>query len=190
MEGDWEFYPRVFLSESEERTGAMQTLKVPGIWNSVLGSGEGYGTYRLVLQKPNFVEKDQVFGIKILDVATASRVIWNGKLLGSSGTVGKSRPESDPSYVFQLYPLPWREGTNELLIEISNFHHSKGGMWEPPYMGEWNKLYKESEADLASSLFLAGSVFIIALYHFGLFYFRRTDKGNLTCPHFQYQWIS
>ncbi|WP_265396653.1 SpoIIE family protein phosphatase [Leptospira levettii] len=179
LEGDWEFYPRVFLSEVETRDLPFQMLTVPGIWNSVLGSGEGYGTYRLVLQKPSYLANEEVFGIKILDVATASRVIWNGKQLGSSGVVAKTRDKSDPSYQFQLYPLPWKDGPNELLIEISNFHHAKGGLWEPPYIGEWNQLYRESETDLASSLFLAGSVFIIALYHFGLFYFRRTDKGNL-----------
>ncbi|WP_265352772.1 SpoIIE family protein phosphatase [Leptospira soteropolitanensis] len=152
---------------------------VPGIWNSDLGTGNGFGTYRLVLERPEGTDLEAVYGIKLVDSATASRVYWNGKLLGSSGTVSKNPEEAKPSYQFQIYPLPWKEGPNELLIEISNYHHDKGGMWEPPYVGEWKKLFKENEKDLASSLFLAGAVFIIALYHFGLFYFRRSDKGNL-----------
>ncbi|TGK85356.1 response regulator [Leptospira bourretii] len=179
LEGEWDFYPHTFLSESKELPQTILKLQVPGIWNSALGSGNGFGTYRLVLEPPEGTSPDTVYGIKLVDMATASRVYWNGKLLGSSGVVSKNPEESEPSYQFQFYPLPWKEGPNELLVEISNFHHDKGGMWEPPYVGEWNKLFKANEKDLASSLFLAGAVFIIALYHFGLFYFRRSDKGNL-----------
>lgn len=179
LEGEWDFYPQTFLSETSEVPETKLQLLVPGIWNSELGTGNGFGTYRLVLERPEGTDPDTVYGIKLVDLATASRVYWNGKLLGSSGVVSKNPEESRPSYQFQFYPLPWKEGPNELLVEISNYHHDKGGMWEPPYVGEWNKLFKENEKDLASSLFLAGAVFIIALYHFGLFYFRRSDKGNL-----------
>ncbi|TGL45097.1 response regulator [Leptospira perdikensis] len=179
LEGSWEFYPHTFLSEQLEIPKTKLEVLVPGIWNSEFGTGNGFGTYRLVLERPEGTDPDAVYGIKLVDMATASRVFWNGKLLGSSGVVSKIPEESIPSYQFQFYPLPWKEGPNELLVEISNFQHDKGGMWEPPYVGEWNKLLKENEKDLASSLFLAGAVFIIALYHFGLFYFRRSDKGNL-----------
>ncbi|GBF50503.1 two component response regulator sensor histidine kinase/response regulator subunits [Leptospira ryugenii] len=52
-------------------------------------------------------------------------------------------------------------------------------MWEPVLLGEWQALQRRHLSDIASSLFLAGAVFIIALYHFGLFYWRPVDKGNL-----------
>ncbi len=51
-------------------------------------------------------------------------------------------------------------------------------MWEPPLFGEWELVQQTNVRDIASSLFLAGAVFIIALYHFGLYYWRSTDSGN------------
>ncbi|MDF3819271.1 SpoIIE family protein phosphatase [Leptospira sp. 96542] len=177
LEGNWEFYPYQLSSESVLNPEAKVMLAVPGTWNQLLGTGEGYGTYRLVF--PNQDPNRPKFGIKFVDLATASRVYWNGKFLGGVGLVGKLAPASKPSYQFLTLPLEWKVGENELLVEVSNFHHGKGGLWEPPYFGNWEDLQRESSQDFASSLFLAGAVFIISLYHFGLYYFRRSDRGNV-----------
>lgn len=176
LEGVWEFFPHQFLSLGENHHSL--PLQVPGLWNGVLGSGKGYGSYRLKLTKPDGINSDLAFGIKTLDQATASRVYWNGELLGGAGVVSKDPTLGKSSYESQIYSVRFKEGENELVFEISNYHHTKGGMWEPPLFGEWELVQQTNVRDIASSLFLAGAVFIIALYHFGLYYWRSTDSGN------------
>ncbi len=179
LEGEWNFYPNQLLFPGESVGKGAVPLSVPGTWNKILGTGNGYGTYTLRIPAPNNPDKSKIFGLKIPDMATASRIFWNGKLVSQTGEVGKTKADSIPSYQFHLVPLTWEAGENDLIIQISNFHHYKGGMWEPPLFGEWEKISKVNQRDIASSLFLAGSVFIIALYHFGLYYWRRVDRGNL-----------
>ncbi len=179
LEGKWEFYPNRFLQPGETHSIEPVFLEVPGIWNSEFGGAEGYGTYRLVLVAPKDIwEKKTPYGIRIPDMATSFRFYWNGALAAESGRPSSEKELSIPSYRFRTVPIFWKEGKNEILFHVSNFHHAKGGMWEPPLFGEWEKLNAELDRNLASSLFLAGAVFIIALYHFGLFYWRREDKGN------------
>jgi two-component system sensor histidine kinase ChiS len=179
LEGDWNFYPFQLLVPGKAAGKNAVPLAVPGTWNQTLGSGAGYGTYALRIPSPNGENRDKIYGIKVPDMATAYTIYWNGKKLAETGVVAKQKEDARPSYRFHLVPLLWGAGENDLLIHVSNYHHSKGGMWEPPLFGEWEKLNKVHNRDLASSLFLAGAVFIIALYHFGLFYWRRIDRGNL-----------
>ncbi|BDA79653.1 hypothetical protein LPTSP3_g25830 [Leptospira kobayashii] len=179
LHGDWEFYPNTFLPPSGTSISPPIMVRAPGTWNQILGTGKGYGSYRLFISAPDLPERNKIYGLKIPDLATAYEVFWNGKSVARTGNVGTDFSTSKPSFQFHTIPIVWKEGTNELTFHISNFHYAKGGMWEPPLLGEWENLNKVTNRHLASSLFLAGAVFIIALYHFGLFYWRREDKGNL-----------
>ncbi len=179
LEGEWNFYPSQLLLPGGTPGKSAVPLEVPGTWNQILGTGLGYGTYTLRIPSPNLEGQKETYGIKVPDMATAYTIYWNGENVAQSGVVAKTKIEGRPSYRFHLVPLVWGPGENELLVQVSNYHHAKGGMWEPPLFGEWSKLTKAYTKDLASSLFLAGAVFIIALYHFGLYYWRRVDRGNL-----------
>jgi two-component system sensor histidine kinase ChiS len=179
LEGDWNFYPHQLLLPGSEPGKFALPLRVPGTWNQILGTGNGFGTYTLRIPSPNGLDREKTYGLKVPDMATAYAVYWNGKKLGEAGQVSKRKSEGKPSYQFHLFPLVWADGENELIIQISNYHHARGGMWEPPLFGEWEKLNQVYHRDLASSLFLSGAVFIIALYHFGLYFWRRVDLGNL-----------
>jgi len=179
LEGEWNFYPNQLFITGETPGKSPVPLEVPGTWNQLFLTGAGYGTYSLRIPSPHPNSFEKMYGIKIPDMSTAYRVYWNGKKIGESGTVAKQKKDGRPSYRFQILPLVFAPGENELIIHVSNFHHARGGMWEPPLFGEWEQVIKIHNRDLSSSLFLAGAVFIIALYHFGLYYWRRIDKGNL-----------
>ncbi|XMO23549.1 SpoIIE family protein phosphatase [Leptospira sp. 'Mane'] len=180
LQKSWEFYPSTFLAPGKiPLASPILGIQVPGTWNQILGTGFGHGTYRLLVLAPDLPERNKTYGLKIPDLATAYEVFWNGEKVARTGVVGTSQLASEPSFQFHTIPIVWKEGQNELMVHISNFHYAKGGMWEPPLIGEWEKLNKTANRDLASSLFLAGAVFIIALYHFGLYYWRRADHGNL-----------
>ncbi len=116
-------FPHQFLSLGENHHSL--TLQVPGLWNGVLGSGKGYGSYRLKLTKPDGINSDLAFGIKTLDQATASRVYWNGELLGGAGVVSKDPSLGKPSYGSQIYSVRFKEGENELVLNFKL----------PPYQG-------------------------------------------------------
>jgi two-component system sensor histidine kinase ChiS len=187
LDGEWEFYWKQFIDPGTLR--ARESLpsnywSVPNIWNTFLDpesetnqevGGMGFATYRLVIES----EKEFLAGIKIPDLATAYRVFWNGKLIASAGKVGKSKEEHTPQYYLSLEPITMNSGENELIVHVSNFSHYKGGIWEKIRIGEWDQIRQDYLVDLASELFLAGAILIMAIYHMGIYILRRSEKTAL-----------
>lgn len=182
LNGIWEFYFGMFLPPSEwnhriENPNTLPTpytIEVPGIWNP-LGSGQGYGTYRLLIQSNH----SAILGIKIPDMATAYIVYWNGEPIAKAGQVSSNPGEHVPQFRLFLEKIYLKEGYNELLIHISNYSHYKGGLWEKVSIGDWEKMQNHYLIDIGSELFLAGSILIMGIYHLGLYLLRRRDKTPL-----------
>ena len=112
-------------------------IEVPGDWNGFEVSGkkiygDGYATYRLRILLGETRER---MAFKFLDMAVAFSVYVNGKRLTSAGMPGKT---SDTT-VAQFHPhvvdfnpdLAWLD----VIIQVSNFHHRRGGAWEPIHIG-------------------------------------------------------
>jgi hypothetical protein len=185
LNGPWEFYwnrlygPDDFLNGNPP--GKREYLDVPGTWNGqeVEGrkiSGMGYATYRLrVLMKPN---RDPM-AFKFLSLGTAYTFCVNGKMTASAGRVGKTREGMVPEWKPQVAVfLP--EGDHlDLILQVSNFHHRKGGATERIWFGSERDIRQMRERSLAFQLFLCGSIFIMGLYHLGLFFLRRKDAAFL-----------
>ena len=113
------------------------------------------------------------------DVYSAYRLWLNGKIISENGEVGKDRVSSNPFWlpITQSIHLPSRN--NELVLQISNFHHSKGGISKTPILGSYRQLTKKRETHLAYNLLLTGSLLMGGLFFLGLFIFGRDDKAVL-----------
>ena len=115
----------------------------------------------------------------MIDLSTAYKLWVDGRLLLSNGVVGKSREEMTPQYLSQTASFQPRNNTIEIILQVSNYYHRKGGVWKYIEFGEKNRIRNKRERQLAFDLFLLGSLLIIGLYHFGLYAIRTKDRSSL-----------
>ena len=72
-------------------------------------------------------------------------------------------------------------GTVEIVLQVANFTHRKGGLWTEIIMGTPGQLHTLREKQAFSTLFLCGGLLIMAVYHLGLYLLRRNDRAPLFC---------
>jgi PAS domain S-box-containing protein len=185
LSGQWEFHwGQLREPEDDLEGGRPETknfIKVPGVWNGHEAegkkiSGSGYATYRLrVLVKPT----GEPLAFKFLSLGTAYTLYVNGKITASAGKVGKSRDTMIPDWRPQVAAFISEGDHLDIVLQVSNFHHRKGGITEAIRIGTESDIRRIRERELAFQLFLCGSIFIIGLYHLGIFILRRNDLSPL-----------
>jgi hypothetical protein len=185
LAGEWAFYWQRLVGPGElvDQGLAEKTrhIKFPGAWNGLrVGgrelSGTGYGTYHLVVLVRN---TSDLMGLKFLTVGTAFSVWVNSRKVSSAGTVGTTPHASEPEWSPHVATFQDDRERWDLLLQVSNFHHRKGGVSADVRLGLAKDVAAERERGLALDLFLSGSIFIMAIYHLGLFALRRKDKAPL-----------
>jgi two-component system, sensor histidine kinase ChiS len=183
LEGDWEFYWKEFLSNKEIlETKNLQSfgyIKVPDSWNNnVIGNekieGRTFGTYKLkILINPN----QSKLGLRNLYIATAYKLIINDGEIASSGKIGKSKESYEPKTKILLCEIPNNSELN-LILQVSNFYHNKGGLRRAIKFGKFDDLVSDRNKFTTLDLILAGSLLIMGFYHIFIYFLRRDDKSN------------
>lgn len=178
LDGEWDFFPGVFLSEKNKSILTHEFIQVPGSWevSSQSPNTYGIGSYRLrILVDPT---KGNKYGIRIPYISSSSKIYVNGTLLSGSGEVGHSKqdyiPSNKPYTVY--FPL---ENKSEitLVIQVANFDNAgKGGIVRSLEFGLEDPLRK-SITSKNTIILIAGAIYIIhALYSFILFLVGNRDK--------------
>ncbi|MBU2510708.1 Hpt domain-containing protein [bacterium] len=185
LNGQWEFFwkqllsPEDFLSgHNPDKTGY---INAPGYWdgyqtNDETLNGQGYATFRLRITG---LLPQGSFALDIPLMHTAYKLWVDGRLVSSNGEVGKTRNTSLPQYLPKTPVLENITGEMEIVLQISNFHHNNGGIWQTLYLGLQEKVISISQLRTAFDLFLLGAIFIMALYHFALYALRRKEYSPL-----------
>jgi signal transduction histidine kinase len=183
--GEYEFYWQQHLaSESFSRANLPKRsgfIKVPGYWkghklNGVKLPGAGYATYRLtVLLKDSLAPK---LAFKFLDMGTAYAVFANGKKILSAGKAGVTAETTVPRYFPQAVDFVPDSNAVELIYQVSNFHHTRGGAWEAVCLGTREQINNIRERRMFLDLLLFGSILIMGLYHLAIFGFRKNDLSS------------
>lgn len=128
LTGPWEVYPFVIL-ESKERVSPDQLVNLPHLWNFG-GETQGFVSYRTQIILPTSVVGKEI-ALKMPDVYSSFSAIINGERLANNGTVGMSATEENPQWLPSMTTFTPLQDTLEVIIQISNFHHSKGGIDKP-----------------------------------------------------------
>ena len=142
-------------------------FSMPDIWNAHLVDGEGLGglgfaTFRVrVLLPPGMRRGD----LRIPNASTAYRLWVNGAMLSQSGEPGVSREETTPRYRIRTAGFSAPSGALDLVLQVSNFHHRRGGMWRPIELGTVSQIESKDAVETAYDLLLIGSFFAMALYN-------------------------
>jgi class 3 adenylate cyclase len=180
LRGDWEFYWQRFLEPEDFReddyASERRYVNVPGLWSAGTElPGKGYGTYRLR------VRLDRMYTTLAVNISQVSAYrLWiNGILYGTQGTIVADEAAYDQSYTNLVYVFEPRSRELDIVIQVSCFEHSLGGLLEHILIGTESTIQRRYTLTTCIELFVVGALVLMALYHGILFLFRRKDSANI-----------
>lgn len=188
LEGEWEFYWNEFCFSNKGNLNPVcnpekktSFINMPKLWNSLSYinsnppiSGIGYATHRLFIQ----TNTEEVLALRLQNVYTAYKLWVNGVLLVEVGHVSTSSTHGKPRLFPVIVDLPSAKNGIEIILQISNFYHKKGGAWRKIYLGPKEKILLEKELDTGIDLFISGCLCFVGFYHIIYFYYRKKDRAT------------
>lgn len=177
LAGDWHIYweqlvtPTGMGGETPKSDGF---FSMPGTWNQWPDSrnpvgGTGFATFTLDILLPPEMTRA---GLWVPNASTAYELWINGEKIEGCGTVGTSRESSDPAYRMRTAQFETAGKRVSLLLQVSNFHHRRGGMWKPLQIGTVDQINSLLTIETMYDLLLFGSFLMMGIYN--LFLFLRT----------------
>jgi class 3 adenylate cyclase len=172
LDGRWDFFPSALASER-----APAALDVPGDWDHAQGQNHGWGTYRVTLQLTDPPPTDLALSLPLIN--SASEVLWNGITVWKTGTWSPFPQQYKPGRKTGVVALAPRAGDNTLEVRVANWDDVNSGLTESLHVGTLTGLLADRGADVTLAVFLFGCLFIMGVYHFGLFLYRPDDRSAL-----------
>ncbi len=174
LNGEWKFYPKEFISpDSMPDVNASMLIDVPTRWDQSGLSAFGYGSYQLTILK----KTQEPLALRIPDLFSAYRLFVNGQLLANMGTPGVDAESEAPGRLFKLVSLAHLQAdTLNVVIHISNFVHSKGGIGAPIQIGRLDDLIQVKFINDVYDVFMAGCLVMGAFIFLGMYFYGRQKK--------------
>jgi hypothetical protein len=186
LQGYWAFAWKKLLSPNEAKSFNTFT-EFPKLWNNNVVDGtqltaQGYATYGLTILLPS---KHISLALTLPNVYSSYKLFVNGKQLAANGNPDSIPQNYKPHWEPKTVLLPTNADTLQLLFQVANFSHSKGGPNLNILIGESKYLLLERERSIACDFLLAGCLFMGGLFFFALYRFGSRDKAipiiALTC---------
>ena len=180
LRGDWKFYWQQ-LRTPDQPESAYEYSTLPQLWSASQWqnqpiSSQGYATYSLTVLLP---PQSSGLALALPDQYSAYRLFVNGKAVAHDGQPGTTRATTLPHWSNQLVALPESADTLHLLLQVSNFHHAKGGIRQAIRIGQARQLAQALVTEQALDLLLAGCLFMGGLFFLGFFGLGRTERPML-----------
>lgn len=189
LQGEWEFYWQELLSPEDIRSrmasGEMadRYISIPSSW---LGykldgqelEGQGYATFRLVTRLSG-QDRNERLALRLPTIFHAYKLWVNGELLAEVGEVGQDKSSVTPRLATKLVFFQPGSDTVELVIQVANFHHKRGGITTSIELGGSNVLAAKTTRKVAAEMFITASLLVIGVYHLLLYMLRRKDRAPL-----------
>lgn len=188
LKGEWEFYWEQLLDPVDFQNSsnpAAEYVEVPELWasyefNNQFLPSQGYATYRLTfLLSDEQVEQQSTLGLYFKRIETSYRVWVNGIEKGGNGVVGKTPETTTPRNYPQVIYFEAQPGENELIIQVANFVHNHGGMWERLDLGAANLVTYKRTVNVILQSFVNGLFLMMATYFILIYLFRKKEKSSL-----------
>ncbi|MBN2652509.1 MAG: response regulator [Spirochaetales bacterium] len=183
LRAEWEFYWGELLKPEDFTTARTPTgyMTLPSHWNYFKDKfpeikGQGVATFRLQVKIPQDAEE---ITLRIPNQNTAYSC-WIDDQLVTSGTVGNTKEESIPSSNITTITIPTNEKeTITIVMQISNFHHKRGGMYNNILIGDKSTIENTFTKERNQDMFLFGALILMALYHFLIFILEKKDTSPI-----------
>ncbi|WP_411821633.1 PP2C family protein-serine/threonine phosphatase [Leptospira sp. 'Mane'] len=180
--GDWQYYPKLIVNPSDlpmldEQLGK-DYFTVPGIWSEQFFdhgflAGDGFASFRILI-KHNL--KNQPLSLKVPEMETAYVLFLDGQELASNGIVSSSETNSKPEYRPLIVDFVPVSDQSEILLQISNYHHRKGGPAQIISLGKTKTIHSQFDKEILKDMLLVGSILFMGIYHLILYLNRKRDR--------------
>jgi signal transduction histidine kinase/CheY-like chemotaxis protein len=181
LEGEWAFYWNQLIDPSSiDNLQEENYTHFPHIWSELNTdtdtsySNFGFASYRLRIYYPH---KSEILAIKAYDTYSSFRLFLNGEVIAENGVVATSKGAYEPYWLPQIKSFINETDTIELVLQIANFDHSKGGAHSPILIGSSDEILVEKERNMGMEFLLTGALLMGGLFFLGLFLFGRQDKS-------------
>jgi signal transduction histidine kinase len=175
MNGEWEFYWEKMLRPYDFTAGNNKPdfySNVPSYWTdypseSVKTEKFGYATYRLTVLFPKGFNKPLAIDLPVFD--SSYDIYIDGKYMGGNGIPGKSADETTPEYKKNFFRIAHYTDSLNIIINVSNYNHRRGGFWLPAKLGTFDEVQKQLAGNWAAewsviSLLLGFSIFFLLFF--------------------------
>ena len=169
LRGTWLWFDNQLLKPNEISKAKGTTVSFPKIWNEVRAnkSGQGYATYAASILLPSSIP---VYGLDIPEPYCSYRLWANGEIISQHGQVGTTKETTTPLWFSTAVSLKKPQGdTLHLVLQVSNFHHFKGGVKNDFYLGGEGLILKKRNNATISTLVECGALMVMGIAFFILF---------------------
>lgn len=184
LEGTTEFYWQQLL-DPNDFTGTNlprpEYVPFPLLWHHITIDGQklspqGFGTYRFKLLTDASIP---LAAFDVPDFYTSYKMWINGRPFLENGQVGTNAEDCRPNWIpfTKSFNIQGRE--TEVIIQVANFHHSKGGAKEKIVLGTSEMLFKKREQASSFCFLLTGILIMGGLFFLGLFAFGQKNYASL-----------
>lgn len=179
LEGNWEFYWKQLVSPDEVSSfDKTQYREFSKSWNSENQySAMGYATYRATI----YISKNTgPLALSVPDFYSSYLLYVNNQIVSRNGAVGTSKEDYTPHWLPSTFALDDIDSDSLVIVlQISNFDHSKGGAYYPIKLGSTEKLFNERAIEYGYAFVLTGALLMGGLFFFGLYLFGRHETTIL-----------
>ncbi|WP_218109982.1 7TM diverse intracellular signaling domain-containing protein [Oligoflexus tunisiensis] len=189
LTGPWEFFPEALVEPGDTRT-ALHTAEAGKVWDAAeaqwgLNPLKGFASYRLRLQ--GFPEAPEAYELAVRSVASAYKAFLypegrpESAIIFQNGKVGTKLAESIPAMLPRVMTFQ-PAGPHEvwvLLIQVSNFHYGRSGLWVSPEIGPGTYLSRAYHLEHESYLLAVAVLMVMGLYNLVMYLRRPEDRASL-----------
>lgn len=180
LNGEWLFYWDQLLNPNDVPEGKGRIVTFPYRWTDKIDGDRlpafGYATYAVTVLLPK--SKDNL-RIAMPEVYSAYKLYINGFEIGSNGKVGTHPNNSIPYWECKIFEIPPKADTLNILLQISNFTHSKAGIKKNIFIGNKQNIILKRKKGEAIDLLLTGCLIMGGLFFLGLYLMGNRDKAIL-----------
>ncbi len=154
----WQYYGYKLLKPSDVFVHGVE-VSIPHLWNSATPA-TGFATYRTLVELPDTM-RGKKMGLYMPDVYSSYQLWIDGHSYGGNGVVAIDKAKASPMWLPTLITFTAQSKTVEIIIQVSNFHHYRGGIGKPLVLGEARPMIEKAESTRKlGELLFAGLLFI------------------------------
>ncbi len=182
--GEWEFYwdklykPQDFTAQNFEK----KYISVPGSWTSKTNKNgknypsEGRATYRLRVILPKNTHQVDIL---MPSIWTAERTWINQRRIAPRGNQFLTPDSLQQAILGMTQTIQTLDNQVEIVVQVGNQNFFIAGLVQNFKLGGKGELIKQKNLTNVRQLMGLGVLYAMSLYHFILYFFRKSNKSTL-----------
>jgi len=178
LHGEWGFVFGDFIhpKDVKNKFPNFSYIQVPSRWEESGYPLHGHATYILkILFSKDQINSIPIWEIDMTDASSSYYMYWQEKLILTNGKPAKTKEETISFRKHQSVKIEVHETEIYLVFHVANFIDNSSGLWNKITFGKLEEIEAGKLYRFGLKISTISILFIMGLYHLGLFYFRKKD---------------